>query len=123
MPQTVRPRSVRRTPVAFCLLVFGLTAIVVYGWGYESWIPTNPRPTYTATAYVVGPSRGRNQSSDGEVRIPMTVTDSNGRRAEEAANVRAERYVQDRRAEWNASHRGTAFDGPRGGRNAQARID
>ena len=107
VPQTVRPRSVRRTPVVFCLLVFGLTAIVVYGWGYESWIPTNPRPTYTATAYVVERpqsrdrwSRDADRAAAGEVRIPMAAADNDRRRAEEAANARAQRYVQDRRAEW-----------------------
>ena len=109
VPQTVRPRSVRRTPVLFCLLVFGLTAIVVYGWGYESWIPTNPRPTYTATAYVVSGGREPDRAAGhGEAKFASLwlSADNDRRRAEEAANARAERYVQDAPCGMEASHGG-----------------
>ena len=79
-----------------CLLMFALTASIVYRWGCEVWSPTNPNPTYTATAYVVQ----RPSQTAGEIRIPLAYTDDNPRHAEEVANSLAERYVQDRRAEW-----------------------
>jgi hypothetical protein len=101
VPRTVRPRSARRTPVLFCLLAFGLTAIIVYRWGYENWHPVNPRPTYAATAYVVQrPHEAASPQAAGEVRIPITQRDDDPGRAEEAANAGADRYVQERRAEW-----------------------
>lgn len=97
VPQTVRPRSVGKTSVLLCLVVFGLTATAVYRWGYDSWTPTNPKPIYTATAYVV---ERPHEASTGEVRIPIASTDDDPRHAEEVANAQADRYVRNRRAEW-----------------------
>jgi hypothetical protein len=96
VPQTVRVRCTGRPPALLCLLAFGLTGIIVYRWGYENWTPSDPMPKYTATAYVVE----RPPTAADGLRIPMVYTDDDCRRAEEAANARAERYVQDHRAEW-----------------------
>jgi hypothetical protein len=95
--QTVRPRSARWTPVPLCLVVFCLTAIVVYCWGKEIWIPTGAKAKHTATAYVVERAAKAGQN---DARIPIAAIDDDPRRAEAAANAQADDYVKDRRAEW-----------------------
>jgi hypothetical protein len=95
--QTVRPRSARWKPVPLCLVVFCLTAIVVYCWGKEIWIPTDAKAKHTATAYVVERAAKAGQS---DARIPIAAVDDDPRRAEAAANAQADDYVKDRRAEW-----------------------
>ncbi len=93
--QTVRPRSNGRIPVLLCLLVAGMTALVVYRWGHEKWLPVRAKPTYTATAYVVEPP--------GDVsRVPFVNTDADPQRAREAADSMAELYIGDRRKEWRS---------------------
>ncbi len=104
--QTVRPRSARRMPVPLCLLVFCLTAIVVYGWGKEIWIPSTGKAKQTATAYVVE----RAKAGQSDLRIPMAATDDDLRRAEAAANARADDYVKDRRADWQRRTARTCHD-------------
>lgn len=111
--QTVRPRSNGRIPVLLCLLVAGMTALVVYRWGHEKWLPVRAKPTYTATAYVVEHPHnavpdGRadvggnrfDESSAGETRVPLVNTDADPQRAREAADSMAELYIGDRRKEW-----------------------
>ena len=106
VPHTVRPRSSGGVPVVLCLLLFGLTATVVYRWGHERWTPVNPHATYTATAYVVPCLRSAALveaaplAAGAEARIPMCHTDGDPQRAVAAANASAERYVRDRLAEW-----------------------
>lgn len=96
-PQPVRPRSSGRVPLFLCLLVCGLTAIVVYRWGSQWWRPARTEPTYTATAYMV-----ERPQSEGESRIPFAYTADNPRHAEATANTLADRYAADRRAQWRA---------------------
>jgi len=93
---TVRRRLFGKSPALLCLLVFGLTAIVVYRWGRESWIPVNPKATYAATAYVVPEPH---QAAAGG-RVPIEYVDDSAERAAEVANAQAQRYVHDRLAEW-----------------------
>ena len=102
-PQTVRPRACGGAPVGFCLLMFGLTAVVVYRWGHKNWTPVDPRPTYTATACVISrpaSASANAAAANAEARIPMRFTDGDPQRAAQSANEAAERYVRDRRAEW-----------------------
>ena len=94
---TVRLRSGRRRPAWLYLLAFGLTALIVYGWGQEQGIPTSSKPMHSATAYVVQRAADAGQS---EVRIPITCADDAPRRAEEVANARAERWVKEHKADW-----------------------
>ena len=77
-----------------CLLVFAATATSVYRWGGLYWTPVDPRPTFTATAYVVP------MGASAEARLPMQHTDSSSQSAVESANSLADRYVDDLRAEW-----------------------
>ena len=56
MHQTIRPKSKGGVPVLMCLLLAGLTALVVYRWGVQKWLPVRAKPTFTATAYVVAPA-------------------------------------------------------------------
>jgi hypothetical protein len=100
-PQPVRPRSSGRVPVFLCLLVCGLTAIVVYRWGSQWWRPVRTEPTYTATAYTV-----ERPESGGENRIPFACSADNPRHAEATANALADRHVADRRAQWQAETKG-----------------
>lgn len=93
---TVRRRLFGTSAVLLCLLVFGLTAIVVYRWGRESWIPVNPKATYTATTCVVP---APHQAATGG-RVPIEYVGDSAEQAAEAANARAQRYVNDRLAEW-----------------------
>jgi len=105
---TVRRRLFGTSPALLCLLVFGLTAIAVYRWGRERWIPVNPKATYTATAYVVPEPHQAATSArvplehkaatDG--RVPIEYVDDSAERAAEVANAQAERYVRDRLADW-----------------------
>jgi hypothetical protein len=94
---TIRPRLDRKTPVLLCVVIFGLTATIVYRWGRESWVPADAKPTYAATSYVVESGL---KTAGGEVRIPIAYTDADGRHAEQAANALADRYVDDRHANW-----------------------
>ena len=96
-PRTVRPRSARRTPVLLCLVVFGLTAAAVYGWGQATWAPSGQDSTYGATAHVVERAA---LPSVADVRIPIAYTADDSQRAATVANTLAERYAQDRRKEW-----------------------
>ena len=96
-PQTVRPRSARKIPVLFCLLMAVLSAWIVYRWGYRSWTPADPNPTYTATAYVI---EAVQPQGTGEVPIPIAYTNADPVRAEEVANALADRYVEARRLQW-----------------------
>jgi hypothetical protein len=93
---TIRPRSTGRIPVLACLLVFAVTAAVVYRWGCGGWLPVRANPAYSATAYVVQHA----SQTVAESRLPLACTNTDPRRAEENANGLAERYVQDRRADW-----------------------
>ncbi len=95
--RTVRPRSTGRMLAPFCLVVFCLTAIVVYCWGEEIRNHSSAKAKPAATAYIVGRAAKAGQS---EVRIPIAAIDDDPRRAEAAANARAENYVKDRRADW-----------------------
>lgn len=95
--RTVRPRSIGRTSLTACLIVFCLTATIVYRWGYESWTPTNSKTTYTATAYVVERPR---DAATSELRFPIVCTDEDAQQAEQSANSKAEGYVRDRYADW-----------------------
>ena len=108
----VRLASAARAPILVCLLAFGLTAIVVYRWGRESWIPISTKPVYTATACVV------QRQVEGSVgtRIPFEYTDDARERAVEVANAQTERYVRDRRAEWTRRTEGPC-------RQAKANIE
>jgi hypothetical protein len=101
--QTVRPRSARWMPVPLCLVVFCLTAIVVYGWGTEIWIPRDAKAKPSATAYVIERAA---KAGPSDARIPMAANDDDPRRAEAAANARAEAYVKDRQAQWQESTAG-----------------
>ena len=113
--QTVRPRANGRIPVLLCLLVAGMTAVVVYRWGYEKWLPVRAKPTYTATVYVVehphkAATVGRadiggdrfDESSAVGIRVPFVNTDADPQRARETADSMAELYVGDRRKEWRS---------------------
>jgi len=97
VPLTVRSRSGRGRPAWLCLLAFGLTALIVYGWGQEKGLSTSSKPMHSATAYVVQRAASVGQ---GEVRIPITYADDDPQRAEEVANARAERRVKEQRADW-----------------------
>lgn len=79
------------------LLAFVLTALAVYGWGSWDQTGATPKPTYTATAYIV---ERQNRATTDELRIPMAYTGEDPRRAEDVANVLAESYVADRREQW-----------------------
>ncbi|MCD4728545.1 MAG: hypothetical protein K8R46_12840 [Pirellulales bacterium] len=104
--QTVRPRANGRIPVLLCLLVAGMTALVVYRWGHEKWLPVRAKPTYTATAYVVEPP--------GDVsRVPFINTDADPQRAREAADSMAELYIGDRRKEWRSRVEGQRIEARR----------
>jgi hypothetical protein len=104
VPNTVRPRSSGRAPVLLCLVVFGLTAVVVYRGGRMNWTPANPNLTYTATAYVVPRLAGH---SAGDSRIPIQYTDDNSQHAAATANAVAERYVDNQYAEWKRRTEGS----------------
>jgi uncharacterized protein involved in exopolysaccharide biosynthesis len=98
--QTVRPRSARWMPAPLCLVAFCLTALVVYCWGTEIWIPRDVKPKQNATAYVIERAAKPGQS---DVRIPMAANDDDPRRAEAAANARADAYVKHEQAVWQRS--------------------
>ncbi len=119
MPQTVRPRSARRMPAPLCLVVFCLTAIVVYCWGEEIRIHSSGKAKHTATAYVVERATKAGQS---DVRIPIAATDDDPRRAEAAANARADDYVKERRADWQRRTARAYADGPPSGRTGETRT-
>jgi hypothetical protein len=93
---TVRRRLFGTSPTLLCLLVFGLTAIIVYRWGRQSWIPVNPKATYAATACVV--QEPHNAAAGG--RVPIEYVGDSAERAAEVAIAQAQRYVHDRLAEW-----------------------
>jgi hypothetical protein len=105
-PQTVRPRSSDRLPLTPCLLIFGLTAVTVYGLGSRNWTPTNPNPTFAATAQVVERSHEAGADSS-EQRVPFTFRADKSAAAEAGANVQAEQFVRERRAEWAERTEGT----------------
>ena len=134
--QTVRPRSNGKVPVLLCLLVAGMTALVVYRWGHEKWLPVRAKPTYTATAYVVEHPRnaatdGRadvggsrfDESSAGGTRVPLVNTDADPRRAREAAGSMAELYVGDRRKEWRSRVEGQRIEARRSVEQAHLERD
>lgn len=93
---TIRRRLFGKSPALLCLLVFGLTTIIVYRWGRESWIPVNPKATYAATACVV--LEPHKAAAGG--RVPIESVDDSAERAAEVANAQAQCYVHDRLAEW-----------------------
>ncbi len=134
--QTVRPRANGRIPVLLCLLVAGMTAVVVYRWGHEKWLPVRAKPTYTATAYVVEHPHnavpdGRanvggnrfDESSDGGTRVPLVNTDADPQRAREAADSMAESYVGDRRKEWRTRVEGQRIEARRSVEQARREHD
>ena len=125
--QTVRPRANGRIPVLLCLLVAGMTAVVVYRWGHEKWLPVRAKPTYTATAYVVehpgdvfggtaAPGRVQGVTQPGAAvphRVPFVNTDADPQRAREAADSMAESYIGDRRKEWRSRVEGQRIEARR----------
>ncbi len=96
-PATVAGWSGRGRSIAFALLAFGLTAGITYRYVNMDRTPAAAPLSYTATAYVVEPAAKAGAS---EVRIPLSYTGADSRRAEDVANTLAERYVEDRRIEW-----------------------
>ena len=96
-PKTVRPRSAHWTLAPLCLVVFCLTAIVVYCWGEEIRGHGSAAAKHTATAYVVARAV---KGGENENRIPFAATDDDPRRAEAAANAQADNYMKDQWAEW-----------------------
>jgi len=96
-PQTVRPRRRSGHPLLLCVLMFVLTAVAVYRWGYQNWTPVSTKSTYTATVNVIEQS---DEAATGKTRVPITFTDADSKRAAEMADTLAERYASDRCAEW-----------------------
>lgn len=90
MRQIARPRLPGQVPILPCILMFLLTAAVIYAAGRSHWhaIP----PTYTATAYVV------EKASD--ARTPFSTTDADPRQAVEAANAQAARFAAEQQLQW-----------------------
>lgn len=86
-----------KRPIWFSLVAAGLVVGIVCRWGYERQNPVDPHPMYTATAYVIGQDRPDRPE---EVPIPIACTDADPLRVEEIADALAERYVEDRRIEW-----------------------
>jgi len=100
----VRPRSIRHTPLAPCLLAFAATASLLYYWSSETGIIIQGEPAYSATAFVLESSPG----SPGEpLRIPIAYTDEDPDRAKEVADALADRYVEDRISEWSCRWQAT----------------
>ncbi|MBU4273032.1 MAG: hypothetical protein KKE86_05550 [Planctomycetes bacterium] len=135
--QTVRPRSNGKVPVLLCLFVAGMTALVVYRWGHEKWLPVRAKPTYTATAYIVehpgdvlggtaAPGRVQGVAQPGAAvphRVPFVNTDADPQRAREAADSMAELYVGDRRKEWRSRVEGQRIEARRSVEQARREHD
>ena len=98
-PATVRPRSWGKVPWLVCLLAFCATALLVYRWGRENWRSLRSDRMYTAAAYVVECSRPH----AAETRFPVIGVAQSPRRAAEKANTAADRYADQRRAQWQAA--------------------
>jgi murein DD-endopeptidase MepM/ murein hydrolase activator NlpD len=93
----VRPRSARKIPLWFCLLMAGLAGAIVYWRGLDRCAPASVDSSYTATAYVVERSSTPNSV---EIQIPIAYSDPNQQHAKEVVNALADRYVEDRNTEW-----------------------
>jgi uncharacterized protein involved in exopolysaccharide biosynthesis len=96
-PMAVRPRSARKIPLWFCLLIAGLACAIVYWRGLDRCTPANVGSSYTATAYVVERSSTPNSV---EIQIPIAYSDQNQQHAKKVVNALADRYVEDRNTEW-----------------------
>ncbi len=87
MHQTVRPKAKGGVPVLMCLLVAGLTALVVYRWGFAKWLPVRAKPTFTATAYVVGPADENAAAARPGIAAPGGQSHFRGGKANSQGNV------------------------------------
>jgi len=107
------PRTAFESPFLLCLLVFCLTALMVYRWGLKRWTPVPTHPTYAATAHVIpraegiepsdGPKAPPGQgigSTQNSIPIPFSCTDPCAEQAVRKANAQADRYVQEQRMAW-----------------------
>jgi hypothetical protein len=94
-----------KMPLLPCLLMFCLTAAVIFAIGRSRWHPIDP--TYTATTYVV------ERVSNG--RTAFSATEDSRQGAMDAANTQAETYAMDQQLQWRRS-----WDAPRVKATAEA---
>ncbi|MBN1395669.1 MAG: hypothetical protein JW959_11650 [Pirellulales bacterium] len=99
--QTVRPRTCGRVPLFLCVTLALLTALVVYRWGYERWLPVRAKPTFTATVHVT--EQSDKAATGGRVGQSFSQTASDPGRARDAANALVEEYVANQRQDWQAN--------------------